>query len=54
MPGSLFRFVVLFVFLVLIVILYHSQKKRNRLKCEEKEAKIRFLKKEHRNEEDKK
>lgn len=40
---------VLFVFVVLVAVLYASQKKRNRLYCEEKEAKIRFLEKEHRN-----
>ncbi len=41
---------VLLVFLILIAVLYASQKKNNRIKMEEKEAKLNFLRKEHKDE----
>lgn len=41
---------VLLVFIILIAVLYASQKKNNKIKMEEKEAKLRFLQKEYKDE----
>ncbi len=41
---------VLLVFLILIAVLYASQKKNNRIRMEEKEAKLNFLRKEYKDE----